>query len=125
MKKSVLSFLSNGINSATMAASSSNAGNILMAGGRGIPRLREKPPVAPFTSEMIQIGGAQCCLHKWETRQTPKALVIYFHGANTHGSFPTNRLVANLLVNAGYAFVSPDLPGHGRYVFNACALLLF
>lgn len=75
---------------------------------------REKPPVAPYVSEMVQIGDTNCCLHKWETTRPPKALVIFLHGANTHGSFPTTCLVANLLVDSGYAFMAPDFPGHGR-----------
>jgi acylglycerol lipase len=113
MKKPSLHFFTNGINTTTMVASSSSASNAVMRGLGGI--VRTKAPVAPFVSDIIQIGAVDCCLHTWDTDgRPPKALVVFLHGANTHGSFPTTRLVANFMVASGYSFMAPDFPGHGR-----------
>jgi acylglycerol lipase len=80
---------------------------------------RNRIPQIPFVSEMVKIGTIECCLHTYDPESTfsgtpPKALVVFLHGFNTHGTFPTTKIVANLMLKHGYAFMAPDLPGHGR-----------
>ena len=104
--------------SLSQVASSSNAGSVLINGLSG-PTAKVNPPKVPFVSEMVNIHDVDCCFHTWDpdakfAERPPKALVVFLHGANTHGAFPTTRLVADLMVHNGYAFMSPDLPGHGR-----------
>lgn len=84
------------------------------------------PPTTSVVSEseMIQIQGMDCCFHTWKSKKEvedpssfqppPKALIVYLHGANTHGTFPTTRYVCDNLISNGYAFMSFDFPGHGK-----------
>ncbi|CAB9527991.1 Monoglyceride lipase [Seminavis robusta] len=112
--KNTLSNLFLNINPA-MAAS--NTSNVLM-GGLGALKGMKKPPRVPFVSETVSIGDIDCCLHTYDPVSTysgtpPKALIVFFHGWNAHGTFPTSRILADLMVANGYAFMAPDLPGHG------------
>jgi alpha-beta hydrolase superfamily lysophospholipase len=100
-----------------MAASSSNASSVLMGGLHGL-KARVKHPRVPYASEMVPIGDIDCRLNTYDPERTfsrspPKALVLFLHGLNAHGTFPTTRIVADLMVANGYAFMAPDLPGHG------------
>ena len=113
MKKSASASFFN-FSQATMAASSSNVFRAGLGGVKG----RVQAPRVPYVSEMVKIGGADCCFNTYDpdtkySDRPPKALVVFLHGANTHGTFPTSRLVADLLVANGYACVAPDAPGHG------------
>lgn len=72
----------------------------------------------PYASEMVPIAGEDICFHTYDpdakfSESPPKALVIFFHGYIAHGTFPTSRMVADLLVANGYSVVAPDAPGHG------------
>lgn len=98
------------LSQATMATS-------FRLGGGGKGKLAVIPKV-PFASEMVTINGTECCFHTYDpdtkfSERPPKALVMFLHGANTHGTFPTTRLVADLLVANNYAVIAPDAPGHG------------
>jgi alpha-beta hydrolase superfamily lysophospholipase len=110
--------LSNPFLNTTMAASSSNASSVLMGRLHGINKSRVLHPRVPYASEMVPIGDIDCRLNTYDPDRTflrnpPKALVLFLHGLNAHGTFPTTRIVADLMVANGYAFMAPDLPGHG------------
>lgn len=117
MKKSLSNPLLN--ISSTTIASTSSAGSSLrseldkFSGRKVIPQI-------PFSSEMVKIGDIDCCLHTYDPVATfsgtppPKALVVFLHGFNAHGAFPTTKIVADLMLRNGFAFMAPDLPGHGR-----------
>lgn len=84
------------------------------------------------TSEdsIIHIQGEEICLHTWNgSLESPKALVLIFHGFAAHGLYPTVRYAAELLATSDYLVVAPDLPGHGAsgglrgYIPSASSLL--
>jgi acylglycerol lipase len=67
-------------------------------------------------NEAVLIRGAECFVHHWKANDddAPKALVVLFHGFLAHGNYPTVRYAAEFLVEAGYAVMAIDFPGHGR-----------
>jgi alpha-beta hydrolase superfamily lysophospholipase len=76
------------------------------------------------------IKGTEICLHTWNASlDSPKALVLIFHGFAAHGLYPTVRYAAQLLATSDYIVVAPDLPGHGAsggirgYIPSAASLL--
>jgi alpha-beta hydrolase superfamily lysophospholipase len=78
----------------------------------------------------IDINGAEICLHTWNASlESPKAVVLIFHGFAAHGLYPTVRYAAQLLATSDYLVVAPDLPGHGAsggirgYIPSAASLL--
>lgn len=66
-------------------------------------------------NERISIRGIECFVHHWKAKaETPKALVVIFHGYATHGTYPTVRYAAEFLMEAGFTVVAIDFPGHGK-----------
>jgi len=65
--------------------------------------------------QMISIRGVDCYVHHWKAKaEIPKALVVIFHGYAAHGKYPTVRYAAEFLMEAGFAVVAIDFPGHGQ-----------
>ena len=64
-------------------------------------------------NESVLIRGCECYVHHWKPAGNPKALVLIYHGFLAHGNYPTVRYAAEFLVEAGYAVVAVDFPGHG------------
>jgi alpha-beta hydrolase superfamily lysophospholipase len=56
--------------------------------------------------------GTPIFAHEWKTEITPKAVVVLIHGLGEHGGRYAH--VAAAMNAAGYAFIAPDLRGHGR-----------
>jgi len=65
---------------------------------------------------LVSIRGTQCFIHQWDAADTnsPKALIVLYHGVGAHGAYPTVRYAAEFFSRAGYAVVAFDFPGHGR-----------
>lgn len=68
------------------------------------------------TESSLSIRGIDCVAHHWnvDPAQSPKALVVIFHGFLAHGNYPTVRYAAEFMANDGFAVIAVDLPGHGR-----------
>ena len=74
--------------------------------------IKEKEP----NNNLVSIRGTQCFIHRWEAADanSPKALIVLYHGIGAHGAYPTVRYAAEFFSQAGYAVVAFDFPGHGR-----------
>mmetsp|Transcript_22122 Transcript_22122/g.32673 ORF Transcript_22122/g.32673 Transcript_22122/m.32673 type:complete len:291 (-) Transcript_22122:78-950(-) len=63
----------------------------------------------------VSLRGVQCFVHHFNAKaETPKALVVIFHGYAAHGKYPTVRYAAEFLMEAGFAVIAIDFPGHGK-----------
>ena len=69
--------------------------------------------MASPSAESINIRGMDCRVHIWN-QESPKAVVVVFHGFLAHGKYPTVRYAAELLHSNGYTVFAADLPGHGE-----------
>ena len=54
-------------------------------------------------------------MHSWnsKSKQSPRAIVVVYHGFFAHSNYPTVRYAAELLSANGYNVLAADLPGHG------------
>lgn len=58
--------------------------------------------------------GTKLCLWEYVPNETPKALVVIFHGFLAHAHYPTVQYAVELLKRAGFAVFCGDLRGHGE-----------
>jgi len=73
-------------------------------------------PAAELRHEWTKTpSGIDCLIHIWSPLQeSPRGVVVVFHGLGGHGLFPTVRYLAELLAAQHLAVYAMDFAGHGQ-----------